>query len=219
MAEEEIRTVALRDGFYRDSFGKVTFVIASFCVAIIGLVVLSLYLFLVKPPPVTFPVGSEMRVLSPVPLDQPYLTTPSLLQWVANVLQRSFVFDFNHYNDQLKNAQQFFTANGWKAFVNQLNIYANYNNVQAYKLFVTGTPTAAPLILREGVLQESGKYAWWVQMPMRINYAGYKPPANSAVTLQVLVVRVSTLNNLTGVGIDDVIQAPPTGNQGGTGNG
>ncbi|MBX3708606.1 MAG: DotI/IcmL/TraM family protein [Gammaproteobacteria bacterium] len=208
MAAEEIQVVELRDDFYRDSLGRVVFIIIGFCIAIMGLLGLSLFFYLDKPPPVTFPVDNEMRVQPPVPLTQPYLSTPDLLQWVADVLQKVFVFDFNHYNQQLKDASQYFTTNGWQAFLNQLNIYANYNNVQAYKLFITSTPEAAPYVLREGVIQESGRYGWWVQMPVTINYAGYKPPPSKPLVLQLLVVRVSTLNNLTGVGIDNVIQAP-----------
>lgn len=216
MAGEEVGIIELRDGFYRDSFSRVVFIISSIFVCILALGALSLYFYLDKPPPVVFPVDKDMRVQAPVPLNQPYLSTPDLLQWVADVVPRSFVLDFNHYNDQLKNYTQYFTSDGWKTFLNQLNIYANYNNVQAYKLFVTATPTAAPFVMRDGVIPESGKYGWWVQMPVTINYAGYKPPSGVTLTLQFLVVRVSTLNNLTGVGIDNVIQAPiTTGNQAG----
>lgn len=210
---EEVDVVELRDSFYRDSLGKVIFIVASICALIIILISLSIYFYLDKPAPITFSVGEEMRVQLPVPLDKPYLSRPDLLQWVADVLPRSFNLDFNYYNDQLKSNQSDFTTTGWQSFLNQLNIYANYNNVQAYKLFVTSAPTAAPFVLREGVIPETGKYGWWVQLPVIINYAGYKPPASVNVTLQVLVIRVPTLNNLTGVAIDNVIQAPEaTGN-------
>jgi hypothetical protein len=45
-------------------------------------------------------------------------------------------------------------------------------------------------------------------MPVIINYDGLKPPVGKQLVLQVLVIRVSTLNNLLGVQIDNVIQAP-----------
>lgn len=214
MAGEETSVVELRDSFYRDSYGKVVFLLISMGASIAIFIALSIYFYVDKPPPIVFPVDEDMRVQAPVPLNQPYLSTPDLLQWVANVVPKSFALDFNHYNDQLKQHTRYFTANGWSSFLNQLNIYANYNNVQAYKMFVTATPDAAPFILREGVLPDSGKYGWWVQMPVNINYSGFKPPPSLTLTLQMLVVRVSTLNNLTGVGIDNVIQAPvTTGNQ------
>jgi intracellular multiplication protein IcmL len=212
MAEEELRVVQLREDFYRDSFGKVILIIISIFIAIFLLVALSLYLYLNIPSPVVFPVDKEWRIQPPVPLDKPYLPQSDLLQWVGDALQRSFVFDFNHYNEQLKVASQFFTADGWKVFLNQLNIYANYNTVQANKVFVNSAPAGAPVILNQGLL--SGRYAWWVQMPINLNYAGLRPPFNKTLILQVLVVRVSTLNNLTGVGIDNVIVATNAVNAG-----
>lgn len=208
MAGDETSVVELMDEFYRDSFGRVLFIIASFAGCIVLSVGIAIYLSLNKPPPITFPVDVDMRVQGPIPLNQPYLSTPDLLQWVADVIPRSFVVDFNHYNDLLKVHSLHFTQNGWTNFLNQLNIVANYNNVQAYKLFVTSRPTAAPYVLREGVIPDSGVYGWWVQMPVIINYDGLKPPVNKQLVLQVLVIRVSTLNNLLGVQIDNVIQAP-----------
>lgn len=206
---EEVQVVQLRDDFYRDSFGKVVVIISGVIGAIALMVGVSLYFFLNKPPPVTFPVATEWRVRAPVPLDQAYLSTPDLLQWVSDVVPKAFNYDFNHYNDQLKESSQYFTSDGWKVFLDQLNIYANYNNVQAYKMFVNASPTAAPSILNKGLI--SGRYAWWVQLPININYAGYSAPADKALTLQILVVRVSTLNNLTGVGINNIIVAKGPG--------
>jgi intracellular multiplication protein IcmL len=211
---EERSVVKLRDEFYRDSIGKVVFIMLSMCIALAIVVCLSIFFYFNKPAPIIFEVNNDMRVVQSVPLNQPYLATPDVLQWVANVFTRSLMLDFNHYNDQLKNYSQYFTSDGWTAFLNQLNIYANYNNVQAYKLFITAKPSLAPIVLREGVSPDSGKYGWWVEFPVIINYAGLKPPPNVTITYQILVVRVPTLNNLTGIGIDNVIQAPvATGNQ------
>lgn len=211
MAEEELPVVQLRTDFYKNSFGKIIIIFICIFIAIGLLMAVSLYIYINKPKPITFNVGEEWRVQAPVALDKPYQTTPDLLQWVSDALQNAFVYDFVHYNDQLKAASQYFTANGWKVFLNQLNIYANYNNVQTNRIFVTGTAAGAPFVLKEGLL--SGRYAWWVQMPITINYAGYRPPASQTLTFQVLVVRVSTLNNLSGIGIDNVIVAKNAGNQ------
>jgi intracellular multiplication protein IcmL len=210
MADEEMSMVELRDGFYRDSFGKAIFIITSFCFTVVLLGVLVLYLYMAKPPPIIFSVENEMRVLSPVPLKEPYLSETDVVQWTVDVLPKAFNYDFIHYHNQLKAASHYFTDEGWKTFVNYLNIYANYNNVQTDKLFVSGSLAAAPFIRDRGPVQESGRYGWLVQVPISIMYAGYKPPTNKTITLQVLIVRVPTLNNLAGIGIDNVIQAPAT---------
>lgn len=209
MAEEEFQVVELTDDFYRDSFGKLLLAIMGVSLCIVLLIALAIYNYFDKPKPLGFRVDNEWRVQPPVPLNQPYLTDPELLQWVANVIPKSFIFDFLNYDEQLKAASQFFTQDGWKAFLNQLNIYANYNNVQNNKLYVNATPTQAPYLINRGLL-DSGKFGWWVQMQLDFSYAGAIPQPGKEAKLQVLVVRVSTLNNLMGVAIENVIPAPQT---------
>ncbi|OGT55434.1 MAG: hypothetical protein A3F14_06525 [Gammaproteobacteria bacterium RIFCSPHIGHO2_12_FULL_43_28] len=205
MASEGMQIVKLQDDFYRDSFVKLFAVIASILIAIILLISLSIYLYVSKQPPITFRVAEGWRVQSDVSVENAYLSTPDMLQWVNDAIQQSFVYDFYHYNDQLKTSTDYFTPGGWERFLNQLNIYANYTNVQTYKMFINAAPTGAPIILQQGLL--SGRYAWWVQLPIDITYIGTDRTRNKSLTLQVLVVRVSTLNNLSGVSIDNVIVA------------
>ena len=205
MAEDELHVVELSERFYRDRFGKVIAVIAGLIIAIALLAMVSFYLHLNQPPPVTFPVDTGWRVQRDVPLTEPYHSTPEVLQWVSETLPSVFVYDFNHYNDQLQSAMHFFTSDGWTVFLNQLNIYVNYTTVQNDKMFVNGNLTGAPVIVNQGLL--SGRYAWWVQVPIKIDLVGYERSLSETLTLQLLVVRVPTVNNLSGVSIDNVIVA------------
>lgn len=204
-------TVEIRNEFYRDSFWRVMFIVFGFFFSLLFLLGVSFYLYLNQPRPVVFPVGKEWRTIPEIALDRPYLTLPNMLQWLANAISNVFVYDYYHYNDQLNAAQIYFTSAGWKVFLNQLNIYANYNTIQKGKMFVNATPAGAPYLLKEGVL--SGRYAWWVQMPITIQTISGEGQTNSQnLTLQILVVRVSTLNNLLGVGIENIIVADRTSN-------
>lgn len=203
MAHEDSETVVLQTTFYRDSIGKVWLLMISLSVAIVLLAALSVYIYMQKPKPVNFNVGADWRIVADVPLDQPYLSQANLLQWVNDAVRQMFVFDFYQYNNQLKLASDYFTSDGWKVFLGQLNNYVNYNTLQTNKTFVNAVPTSAPFVLREGLL--GPRYGWWVQIPITINYVGYQQTNNQNLTLQLLVVRVPTLNNLNGVGIDNVI--------------
>lgn len=204
--DEEYYTVQLSDDFYRDSFNRFVVVVLGGITACALLIILSLYLFLSKPKPVLFPVSADWRVQELVPLEKPYRQAPDLLQWVSDVLQKSFVYDFVHYKQQQNEARHYFTTDGWNSYLNQLNNYANYNNVQRDKLFINATAKGAPFILQQGVL--SGRYAWWVQMPIFLSYVGAQPlppGVNKNLILKVLVVRVPIQTNLTGIAIDNVI--------------
>lgn len=213
MAEEELHEIELHDNFYRDRFGRLISIIVGLCVAIGLLIALSIYLHITVPAPLYFPVDEEWRVQAAVPLDKPYISTPDLLQWVTQVIPQAFHYDFVNYNDQLSNVSQYFTSNGWKVFLNQLNIYVNYNNVQTNKQFVNVSPAGAPYVINQGLL--SGTYGWWVQMPITIDYTGTNSTPSKQLTLQILIVRVPTLNNLLGVGIENVVVANGSGNDNG----
>ena len=71
------------------------------------------------------------------------------------------------------------------------------------KLFVSATPYGAPIILNQGVL--NGKYAWWVQMPLTLNYTNEDRTHAETIQVQALIVRVPLLNNLDGVSIDNIV--------------
>ncbi len=200
MAVEEQQIICLRKDFNRDGFRKILCVLGVFLVVIIMLIATSVYLLLDKPSPVTFSTDNEWRIVKPVPLDQPYLVQSDLIQWVSSVLPKLFDYDFINYKIELQKNEHYFTGNGWRKFLTVLNGYAAYEAITKAKLFVNGSPAGAPFILNQGLLER--KYSWWVQMPMNINYSnGY----TEALDLQVLVVRTSTLDNLYGVMIDNII--------------
>jgi intracellular multiplication protein IcmL len=196
--------VELEDNFYRDSFTKVILIFISLVVGILLTIAMSVYVHMHKPSPKVFPVGDEWRILPPVPVDQPYLSSAELTQWVIDAASRMFVFNFTQYDDQLKASKSFFTDDGWQIFLNQLNIYANNNKVLTEKMFVSGVPSGAPIIVNEGL--QSGRYVWLVQMPLDLSYswAGTPRSHTQTLTLQLTVVRVPTLDNLSGVAIDNV---------------
>src|SRR5579862_2259634 len=162
MPENNLPVVELLDDFYRDSFNKVVLIIVSIGIAIVFLITMALYIYLHKPAPKYFPVGDEWRIKAPVPVDQPYLSNPEVLQWVSDTVSKIFTLDFNNYNAQLQKYMPYFTQDGWQNFLNQLNIYANYNKVQTGRMFIYVVPTGAPVIINDsssGSLS-SGRYAW-----------------------------------------------------------
>lgn len=211
MAGDQFEIMQIRDDFYRDGFYRILFVFLSLLAAIAFLGMLSFYLYFSKPPPVRFATDTEWRVLPPVPLNEPYLKLPDLIQWISEVIPASFTFDFVNYAKQLQNVSQYYTPNGFGKLIQILNNNVNEKTVEEGKLFVNTTAAGAPFILNQGVLQKS--YAWWIQIPVNIRYITVGKSASQELTLQALVIRVSTLNNLNGVAIDNLIVAKGGGGQ------
>jgi intracellular multiplication protein IcmL len=218
MTENELQEVKLEDNFYRDCFTKVILIAMSLLAGIVLMIVMAVYIQIHKPTPKVFVAGDEWRILPPVPVEQPYLSTAELSQWVMDVVGKVFMYDFNKYESQLAAAMPYFTEDGWQIFLNQLNIYANNNKVLSEKIFVSGEPSGAPIVTNEGL--QAGRYVWLIQVPVDLNYtyAGSIRRQDQTLTLQLTVVRVPTLNNLSGVAIDNVEVVKSTEVQQGTGN-
>lgn len=203
MAEEDALVIELNDGFYRDGFKKVIILLSLLGAAICLLISASVYLIVTKPPPQFFIVGEDFRLQPEVPVNTAYLTTPQVLQWTSDTLREIFALDFLDYNEKLAENRTYFTAEGWRVYQNQLNNYVDYNTVKSSMLFAEATPASAPFVLNQGLL--SGRYAWWVQMPIQIAFKGVRAKSDENLTLQVLVVRVPTKDNLAGIAIENII--------------
>lgn len=202
MAEEELVVVKIRDDYYRDCFDKVVLVLGSLLVIMGLLAAIILYNLFNKPLPTTFRVSSEMRVLAPVPLENPYISNVDLLQWVSEVLPSIFNLDFLHWDDQVAVSQQYFSASAYQIFLNQLANYASKEMLESGKMFSNAVPTGAPVILNQQV--QSGRYAWRIQMPISVEYQGLNPKRPVMLTIQILVVRTETATNLRGILIDNI---------------
>jgi intracellular multiplication protein IcmL len=205
MSEEELEVVRLRTDFYRDGFRKIIFSLIIIIAAILTIIGASIYLYVNRPKPVTFKTYANWRLVPAVPLQQPYLSDQDLKQWVSNVLQEIFVFDFYHYPLQLKDHQKYFTENGARIYIDLLNNYAEAGFVTANKIFTSVSADEAPFILDRGILPD-GRYAWWITMKIKIDYvtSGRFVPIH-APQLRVLVVRAPNVNNLSGVAISKII--------------
>jgi intracellular multiplication protein IcmL len=207
VAEEKLQTIRLRYDFYRDGFRKVFFFFFLFFFAFFCIIATFFYLYLTKPKPIIFQTYDNFRVVATTPLNQPYVNDADVRQFISNVLQTVFVFDFYHYSDQLKSYQQYFTSNGWKIFLDFLNNYAVQDIIVDAKAFVQSTAENAPQIIEKGVLAD-GRYGWWVQMGLKINYLSSRknfPGQNPMI--RALIVRVPTTNNLSGIAVENIMLA------------
>ena len=164
-----------------------------------------------KPPPINFATAEEWRTLPPIPLGQPYPKQPDLIQWGSDVLPSVFMFDFVNYNLELKNAERYFTENGWKKYIESVNNFASYNAVVNSKLFVGASAAGAPFVLQQGLLE--GVYAWRIQMPINLSYSTAVQSSPVPLVMEVLMVRIPTLNNLSGVAIENITVTKGGGDQ------
>jgi intracellular multiplication protein IcmL len=199
MADDTLEVVKLRNEFYRDSYRKVVGAVLLAFIIILALVGAFAYLVTHPPMPQYFAITSEGRLTPMVSLDQPNISPSALLQWANTAAIASYTYNFVNYRQELQAASEFFTADGWRAFMDALTRSNNLSAVIAKKLVVSAVATGAPVVLQEGIL--NGVYAWRVQMPMLVTYQSASQFSQQSVTVTMLITRIPTINSARGIGI------------------
>ena len=196
--------VMVRNEFYRDGYRallRLTFLMA---LVIVGLI---MAMFAViqgnEPQNRYFATSEDGRLVPMVPLNEPNLSTPALMSWVAQAATEVMTFGFNDYRRRLQESSRNFTRTGWESFTGALQRSSILDRVEAKRQVVTAVPQGAPIIISEGLF--AGRYQWQIQMPMTITYqAGAKTRSNNLL-VTLTVVRVPRLESANGVGIEQWI--------------
>lgn len=203
--EDALVMVKNRNDFYRDNYRKIVGALLFSMLVIIILTGALVYLVTNPPQPRYFATSIEGRITPLVPLEQPNISQAALLQWANTAAISAYTYNFVNYKEALQSASEYFTPDGWSAFMQALESSNNLNAVTAKKLVVSAVATGAPVILQQGVL--NGTYAWRVQMPMLVTYQSASQFSRQSIIVTMLVTRVSTLNSPKGIGIAQFVAA------------
>jgi intracellular multiplication protein IcmL len=203
--DDALVAVSARNEFYRDSYRKVLIALNLAILCLIILVGAVIYVMSHPPQPKYFATYADGKLVPLIPLNQPNVSQAALLQWANTAVIAVNTYDFFNYREQLQKASEYFTPEGWQAYLNELKASRNLNAVLEKKLVVSAVATRAPTILRESILD--GVYTWVVNMPILVTYQSASEYSQQSLIVTLMVRRISTLTNPNGIGITNYIAA------------
>lgn len=203
-----LERVTLRNNFYRDNYHRLMIV----CIGLLGicfcLIFWVFYESINRPAPQYFATTFDGRLIPIIPLSMPGLNDNQLLQWATDAAVNSYTFNYVNYRKALQDLRTYFTKDGYLYFLKALKDSNNLDAVITKKMIVSAKPTGSPAILRQGQITEGpdkGIYRWVVELPMEINFQNETTPIRQSVILTMTIVRVSTLESPSGVGITSFV--------------
>ena len=201
--ESAVAKVFERNEFYRDNYRRVL-LLFILSIAINAILAATAFYILTHPPaPRYFATSINGRITPLVELNKANQSEASVLQWVNEAAIASYTYNFVDYRSQLQAASLFFTTNGWRNFLNSLQASRTLDAVRARKLVVSAVATQPPVVLNQGVI--GGRYAWRVRMSLVSTFQNSASFTQQRYTITMLIVRVSTLNNPRGIGIEQFV--------------
>ena len=200
-------TVVVRNEFYRDGYRSLLRLALLQGLAILGLLA-AMYLVIQihQPENRYFATTEDGRLVPMVPLNEPNLSVPALMSWVAQSSTEVMTFGFNDYRRRLQEASRNFTRRGWESFTQALQKARIIEMVEANQQVVTAAPQGAPILESEGLV--AGRYQWVVQLPLVLTYQSGSRTKSDSLLVTVVIVRVPRLESPNGVGIEQWIAVP-----------
>ncbi|MBK67258.1 MAG: type IV secretion protein IcmL [Rickettsiales bacterium] len=199
-----LATVLVRNEFYKDGYRSLL-KIAIFEAFAIALLVITLIFVIMTSNPENryFATTADGRLVRMVPLNQPNLSDAALLSWVAQAATETMTFGFHDYKRRLQDSSQYFTRRGWESFTKALQSSRIIEAVEARQQVISAVPGSAPVIVQEGII--NNQYRWVVEMPLVVTYKSGSSSRPDSMMVRLTIVRVPTLDNPSGVGIEQWI--------------
>ncbi|MCF8495685.1 MAG: type IVB secretion system apparatus protein IcmL/DotI [Alphaproteobacteria bacterium] len=205
--ESGLGTVVVRNEFYRDGYRSLLRLTFIQGIVILGLLGAMYFVIQVHQPENRyFATTEDGRLIPMVPLNEPNLSTPALMSWVAQASTEVMTFGFNDYRRRLQESSRNFTRRGWESFTQALQRARIIEMVEANQQVVTAAPQGAPILESEGLV--AGRYQWVVQLPLILTYQSGAKTRSDSLLVTVVVVRVPRLESPNGVGIEQWIAVP-----------
>ncbi|MAQ70802.1 MAG: type IV secretion protein IcmL [Alphaproteobacteria bacterium] len=202
-----LASVIVRNEFYKDGYRALRTLALIQGAIILVLIFVLFFVFTTKDTDyVYFATTEDGRLVPMTALNEPNLSKPALMSWVAQAATETMTFNFRDFRKSLQEASRHFTRQGWASFTQALQNSGIIETVQNNKQVVSAAPLSAPVIVQEGIVD--GRYQWNVEMPMTVTYEAGSQSRSDTFLIRFVVVRVPKLESPNGVGIEQWVAVP-----------
>lgn len=195
-----LEAVVTRNIYYRDGYRTLLKIAVIEGMAIVALIAaLAVTIAVSRPQDRFFATTADGRLIRMLPLNEPNMNDAALVSWAARAGTDVMTFGFHDYQRRLQEASNYFTRRGWQSFSEALDRSRVMEGVQQAQRVVTAAPKSAPVITQQGLV--NGIYRWVVELPLTVTYQSGTATQSETLNVTLVIVRVSTLDSPSGVGI------------------
>ena len=201
--QNALRMVMLRNAFYRDNYRRAVFALLLVLIANIVLAVTLVFQWTHPPEPQYFAATADGRIIEIHALSDPVVTDQFVLQWAVNAVRQTYSFDFVHWQKNLQDSSDAFTASGWRAFLAQLKASNNLHTLRNFHMVTSVQVTGAPKLLDHAVIDNH--YAWKISLPISIKYTNGTKNIYQTAEVTLLILRQPVWRDPARIAINNFI--------------
>lgn len=189
---------------------QITFLALSIIFSLISLSIMTYCMLLSSKsiPRPTFSVKLENGMVkgeanSIITLPVPHQSLKNVSGWLLTALNTIYGVGFDNIDDKIKDAEYYFTPDGYKTYLLALENSGFKSDIIKKKLKITLLATQNPVLINGGSVGELE--FWRLRVPVMISYLGGKEIVTAQKMVEVLIVRVPSYKNEKGLAISEFI--------------
>lgn len=146
------------------------------------------------------------RIFPLVPLSVPYVKQSDVIKFAKETMEASNSLDFSHYQAQMEAVRPRYTREAFADYIKGMKSNGTLALIISKRMNLTSA-TGTGVLLEEGNLD--GVYQWVVKFPLSLKMVGQNTElSEQKLYAMVRVVRVSTLDNIQGIGVRSIVTKP-----------
>jgi hypothetical protein len=199
--------VVLKETFYGDKALPYVLLLAFSVLIIAVLFFILSYIFITTPQSKYFLTNTNGQIFLSQPIDKPIYTNAQISDWTAQAVIRAFDFNFINYRHQLYSSRGFFTQNGYQIFIDQMQrLFISNVTLKKFstKLSLCDIATIDKSVSRAVNIDGITRYVWLITLPVYLQLQNSGESIAIAAKILVKVQRMSDLEYLGGLAIDDI---------------
>ena len=134
-------------------------------------------------------------------LKSPNMEKTAVTKWAVQSAAQIMSFGFNDVEERFAVSMSFFTPKGWASFKGALTGSRMFKDMHEKQLIFTSIPIKTPELLKEGLVVD--RYIWKFDIWLMITYRAGKQVKTTRKKVRMIVEKVPTIDNPTGLGISE----------------
>lgn len=131
----------------------------------------------------------------------PHQSFKNISGWLYDAIAASYAFDFNKVEQQISDAEYYYTPTGYSMYLKALESTRIKEEVIGKKLQIGLVPIQDPVLINSGTVGDTE--FWRVRVPILTSYYAGKQPIIQRNMVEVLIIRVPAYLNQKGLAITE----------------
>ena len=187
--------------FYRDNYRRTMKWLSIMVIVCAVLVVILAWMNYGRKQPAYYAAMTTGEVIPMHSLSEPVVTSNFIIQWSELVARRIYNLNFSTYQQQLAQAQDRFTPQGWEKMNEALKSSGLISTLVDNRLIISSVVSGPPVIVGRMVI--NGRFTWRVQMKLLVSYESASETKQNQLLITMNVQRIPTLDSAQGIQISD----------------